>query len=305
MVCSMSRKNRILIVDDEELIVELLENYFQSLNYEVASAESAETAIHHLQNGHAVDLIITDINLPGKSGIELLQIVRQLKPEVPVVLITGHKTLDFAISAIKNGATDFITKPFDLSNVRKVVEKILRFKNQSREREKIYEFVKYIKLNFEYPTNQIDPGIIANHLASMLLKAGFCAESEYNQYYLAFTETLVNAIEHGNLELSSNMKGSDFEKIAQFEQLREERLKDPRYGERKVFIAFEFNPELFSLNITDEGPGFDWRKYVSTNKVHALNLKAHGRGFVFIRNVMDEVYFNEKGNSITLIKHRN
>ncbi len=300
----MSEKHHILLVDDEELIVELLENYFVSLGYEVTAVENAEKALEQLQQNYKYDLVITDINLPGKSGIDLLKITREIRPDLPVVLVTGHKTMDFAISAIKNGATDFITKPFQLNNVRKVVEKVIRYKLKSEKKERIFEYARFIKMDFEFPTRELDAGVLADYLARLLLKTRFCSENEVNQFYLVFLETIVNAIEHGNLELASTIKGDDFDRFLKFEQLREERLKDPAYGDRKVYIQMELSPRMFTLTIRDEGPGFDWQAVLEKAAMETINLESHGRGFVFIQSVMDEMLFNDKGNSITLVKYK-
>ncbi len=300
----MSEKHHILLVDDEELIVELLENYFQSLGYDVTAVENAEKALEHLQNNFSYDLLITDINLPGKSGIDLLKITREIRPELPVILVTGHKTMDFAISAIKNGATDFITKPFQLNNVRKVVEKVIRYKLKTEKKERIFEYARFIKMDFEFPTKELDAGVLADYLARLLLKTRFCNENEVNQFYLVFLETIVNAIEHGNLELASTIKGDDFDRFLKFEQLREERLQDPTYGNRKVYIQMEVSPRMFTLTIRDEGPGFDWKAVMEKTEMETINLESHGRGFVFIQSVMDEMLFNDKGNAITLVKYK-
>ncbi len=300
----MAEKHHILLVDDEELIVELLENYFESLGYEVTAVSNAEKALEILQNNYSFDLVITDINLPGKSGIDLLKITREIRPELPVVLVTGHKTMDFAISAIKNGATDFITKPFQLNNVRKVVEKVIRYKLKTEKKEQIFEYARFIKMDFEFPTRELDAGVLADYMAHLLLKTRFCNEGEVNQFYLVFLETIVNAIEHGNLELASAIKGDDFDRFLQFEQLREERLKDPAYCNRKVFIQMEISPRMFSVTVRDEGPGFDWKAAMEKVEMETINLESHGRGFVFIRSVMDEMLFNERGNSITLVKYK-
>jgi len=300
----MSEKHHILLVDDEELIVELLENYFRSLGYDVTAVENAEKALEYIQNNFGYDLLITDINLPGKSGIDLLKITREIRPELPVILVTGHKTMDFAISAIKNGATDFITKPFQLNNVRKVVEKVIRYKLKTEKKERIFEYARFIKMDFEFPTRELDAGVLADYLARLLLKTRFCNENEVNQFYLVFLETIVNAIEHGNLELASTIKGDDFDRFLKFEQLREERLQDPTYGNRKVYIQMEVSPQMFTLTIRDEGPGFDWQAVMEKTEMETINLESHGRGFVFIQSVMDEMLFNDKGNSITLVKYK-
>jgi len=295
----------ILLVDDEEIIINLLKEYLESIGYQVTAVTSAEDAVKYLNNGINIDLILSDINLPGMTGIDLLKIARETKPDVSVVLITGFKTLDYAISAIKNGAQDYITKPFDLVNVRRIVEKVIRKRSKDQQKRRVLEFGQYLKMNFSIPTGEIDPGVVADYFANLLLQTGFCDENEYNQYNLAFTEALINAVEHGSLELSSDIKENDFEKLALFEELKSRRIKDPKYANRKIEIAFEYRPELFVLNITDEGPGFNWRKFVDDHhRFREVNTEAHGRGFMIIKHIVDEVYFNDKGNSITIIKHK-
>lgn len=298
-------RQHILVVDDEEVIISLLKDYLESLEYEVTAVTSAEDAIHHLSNGRAIDLILSDINLPGMTGIELLKIARETKPEISVVLITGFKTLDYAISAIKHGAQDYITKPFDLTNVRRVIEKVLRRQNKAHLKKKIFEHTRYFNIHLAIPTRDAEPGVLADYFSKILLNSGFCDENEFNQYNLAFTEAFINALEHGNLELSSSIKGDDFGMISMFEELREQRMEDPAYGERTVSVSFEFRPEVFTLNITDEGPGFDWQQYVTRDhQFKEINTESHGRGFLIIRHIVDEVYFNKMGNSITLVKYK-
>ena len=104
---------RILVVDDEEMINELLSDYFRELGYDVTVALSAEEAIEKLEFENQFNLIITDIDLPGKSGFELLKIVKETKENLPVVILSGIKTFDNTIKAVKNGAIDFISKPFN------------------------------------------------------------------------------------------------------------------------------------------------------------------------------------------------
>lgn len=296
--------NHILIVDDEPSILEMLADYFNTFSYETSKAASAEDAIKILNSGNKISLIITDIDLPGMSGIELLQFCKATKPDIPIIIITGLKTLNFAISAIKHGAQDYVTKPFELTDVRKVVEKVLRYRKIDRKQIRIHEHTKSMSNHLEFTTREIDAGVVGNFYAKFLLNSGFCTEGEYHQLYVAFTETIINAIEHGNLELRSSIKGTDFEKIAEFEELRENRLNDPQFYERKIRVAFQFNEQCFHLSVTDDGPGFDWKKFVVENQFRSVNTESHGRGFILIRHIIDEVYFNEKGNSITLIKSK-
>ena len=295
----------ILVVDDEELIVELLKEYFSELGYGVWVAQSAEEAISKLNNSNNLNLVITDINLPGKSGLELLKIVKETKEDLPVVLLTGLKTLDNAISAVKSGATDYITKPFDLESVRKVVERILKKQSRSLKKKQVFENIKHLKLSFEFITSELDPGVVAKELSSLLQRIHFTEEDEIKRYELAFTETLVNAIEHGNLQLSSAIKNNNALQITEYDELKEKRLNTPQYANKKIIVLFECTDELFSFTVIDEGEGFNWQKFIDQkHKINRLNTNAHGRGFNIIKYMIDEVDFNEKGNMITLIKNR-
>jgi DNA-binding NtrC family response regulator len=295
----------ILVVDDEELIVELLKEYFSELGYGVWVAQSAEEAISKLNNSNNLNLVITDINLPGKSGLELLKIVKETKEDLPVVLLTGLKTLDNAISAVKSGATDYITKPFDLESVRKVVERILKKQSRSLKKKQVFENIKHLKLSFEFITSELDPGVVAKELSSLLQRIHFTEEDEIKRYELAFTETLVNAIEHGNLQLSSAIKNNNALQITEYDELKEKRLNTPQYANKKIIVLFECTDELFSFTVIDEGEGFNWQKFIDQkHKINRLNTNAHGRGFNIIKYIIDEVHFNEKGNMITLIKNR-
>ncbi|MFZ0389588.1 MAG: response regulator [Calditrichia bacterium] len=299
----MSHPN-ILVVDDEEMITSLLDDYLSGLGYGVSLAGTAEEAIAKLNNGHDFQLVLADINLPGRSGLELLKIVNETKKDIPVVLLTGMKTLDTAISALQSGARDYITKPFELAKIQKIVSKVLNIQNRHQQKERIYSNLKHLRMNFNFKTHELNPGVLAKELAQVLFRMNVSTEEEINQFELVFTETLINAIEHGNLELKSTSKSNDLLQIAEFDEMREQRLADPQFAGRNITVTFECSPELFSLTIKDEGPGFDWQRFIDKgHKLNETSMDAHGRGFMIIRHIIDEVHFNAAGNMITLIKN--
>ena len=115
---------RLLIVEDEDTLCESLQRVFRGEGYEVDIADSAESAFK-LLDGKSYDLIITDIILPGISGIELLTKYRQEKPTQKVVIITAYASIETAVEAIKAGACDFIIKPLMHDEMKKVVRKAL------------------------------------------------------------------------------------------------------------------------------------------------------------------------------------
>jgi putative nucleotidyltransferase with HDIG domain len=120
---SGEQRARILIVDDEHDITEVLSDLFSD-DYDCKSAGSAEEALKRLQ-GEQFDLVISDITMPGMSGLEMLPQVKSMSPNTVVVMISGMQTVESAIGALRLGAFDYLMKPFDLRQVEAVVKRAL------------------------------------------------------------------------------------------------------------------------------------------------------------------------------------
>jgi putative nucleotidyltransferase with HDIG domain len=116
---------RILIVDDEIEITEILADLL-SEEYECTRAGSAEEALTRLQEGE-FQLVISDITMPGMSGLDMIPHVKELSPDTVVVMISGMQTVESAIGALRLGAFDYLMKPFDLRQVEAVVKRALEY----------------------------------------------------------------------------------------------------------------------------------------------------------------------------------
>jgi len=112
----------IMIIDDETVIREGLRRILEGEGYTTELCASGCAAMDKIQNID-VDLIITDLKMPGMSGIDVLKSIRILQPDIPVIMITGYSTVDTAVDAMKHGAADYITKPFTPENILKVVRR--------------------------------------------------------------------------------------------------------------------------------------------------------------------------------------
>ena len=106
----------ILVIDDEAPIRETLKEILEYENFEVTLAENGEKAWQIIQKND-FDVILCDVKMPGIDGVELLERVQALKPEIPMVMISGHGNVEMAIESTKKGAYDFITKPPDLNRL--------------------------------------------------------------------------------------------------------------------------------------------------------------------------------------------
>jgi response regulator RpfG family c-di-GMP phosphodiesterase len=116
----------ILIVDDEEPIRRLLAMYLSN-DYACVTAASADEATILLDSSRSFNLVITDITMPGASGIELCQYVQKALPETVVMVISGMTDIQYAIEAMRHGAFDYVTKPFDLTQVLIAVDRAVRY----------------------------------------------------------------------------------------------------------------------------------------------------------------------------------
>ncbi|MBX3184163.1 MAG: sigma-54-dependent Fis family transcriptional regulator [Polyangiaceae bacterium] len=121
----LEEKKQILVVDDEPNLRRVLAAQLARDGYEVLVAEDGEEGLATLADHH-IDLVITDLRMPKVDGMELLRSALELEPELPIVMMTAHGTVDNAVEALKTGAFDYITKPFDQAEVRAVVSKALR-----------------------------------------------------------------------------------------------------------------------------------------------------------------------------------
>jgi DNA-binding NtrC family response regulator len=115
---------RLLIVEDEDTLCKSLQRVFSKEGYEVDRADSAESAFKLLER-NSYDLIITDIILPGISGIELMTKYRETNPAQKVIIITAYASLTTAVEALKAGASDFIIKPLMHDEMKRAVRRVL------------------------------------------------------------------------------------------------------------------------------------------------------------------------------------
>src|SRR6187549_273010 len=126
----LPERKQILVVDDEPNLRRVLSAQLERDGYDVRTAEDGEQALVVLKEHH-LDLIITDLRMPKLDGMELLRRAVAIDDELPVVMITAHGTVDNAVEALKTGAFDYLTKPFDQAEVRAIVRKALRTRDLS------------------------------------------------------------------------------------------------------------------------------------------------------------------------------
>jgi len=136
-------QKRILVCDDEPGIRKTLAEILEDEGYAVFTCETGEELISFLQKGEQrVDAILQDIWLPGMSGVEVLEKAREMHPKLPIIMISGHATMDHAVKAIKLGAFDFLEKPLNLDRILVTLNNALRQSNLERKEQSLIEQIK-------------------------------------------------------------------------------------------------------------------------------------------------------------------
>ena len=119
-------KTTILVVDDEDISIKILKVMLEKLGYQVLAAESGEEALNVLGE-NSVDLVISDHHMSGMTGLELLQHIKKMDAHLPFIMLTAYGSIEKAVEAMKAGAIDYLTKPFQAETLRLVVDRTLKY----------------------------------------------------------------------------------------------------------------------------------------------------------------------------------
>ena len=160
----------ILVVDDEKTQRETLAGILRKWGHEVHLAATAEDALAQL-DGQPVDLILTDLRMPGMSGADLLVKSREVRPDIAVIVMTAFGTIDGAVDAMRKGASDFVTKPLDLDQLELVVQRTMQMKRLEREN-------RNLRRRLEETTAGFTMVGASQALAGVLARAGRAAETD-------------------------------------------------------------------------------------------------------------------------------
>jgi len=134
-------QEKILVIDDELFVRELLQEFLSKEGYRVSLAESGEKAIN-LVKFNPVEIALIDLKMPGMDGISTLKEIKKIAPDTIAIILTGYPTIETSIEALRSGAYDYVVKPFKLNDLKNTIEKAI---NEYRLKSEIGELRGRIK----------------------------------------------------------------------------------------------------------------------------------------------------------------
>ena len=300
--CQDSGLQSILILAIEEEEQQLLSSVLCCHgDWEVRFVTTEKQALEEIARS-LPGLFLVDMQDLVKHGIDLVDKLRRKHPLVPVVLLTRRDD-EPVYQALRHGAVNYVPWKHVESELVEVVESVLMAGEVRKCRNRLLSYLieQHHHLSLGNDTSLV-PALITL-FQETLLGIGICDQAESIRVNMAMEEALLNAIYHGNLEVSSKLRNDPDLGDEPYRQEIEKRRKLEPYRDRKVSVQASFTRDQARFVVTDQGPGFDPNSLPDPTDPEHIEL-ASGRGLLLIRTFMDEVIHNKQGNSITMIKKR-
>jgi CheY-like chemotaxis protein len=272
--------------------------------FQVEFAEDGSQALAKMRESPP-DVIVTDLQMPNRNGLELVAAVRMHHPGVPIILMTGHGSEDLAVEALHRGAANYVPKPQLGERLLESIEEALALARADRTYDRLIACLKTCDFDFELEN---DPGLIdplVDLVQQMVAGMGLTDATGRFRVGAALKEALLNAIYRGNLEISfQQMQDTRVSLLeGKGEDLVAKRRAAMPYQGRTVRVEIVMDSEAARFVIRDGGPGFDPASIPAAGQLGSLDPET-GRGLVLMRAFFDEVTFNGPGNEVTLVKRR-
>ena len=289
----------VLVVGDSATSRELISALLEEEGHSTSHAGNGTLAIVRVGEAEP-DLVITDLLMPELDGFGLVSQLKESHPHLPVMLVTSKGSEKIAARALREGAASYVSKLELKTTLIDAVDEVLDSITQEQHRKRLMGGLTRYEASFVLENDRELFQPLVAYLQEQLKHLKVCGENDLTRLGVALGEALVNAAEHGNLELDSQLREED--RAAYFDQAKKHRAETP-YGERRVHLKVCLTRGEACFTIRDEGNGFDPSLLPDPTNPQNL-LKASGRGVMLMRTFMDEVTFNHRGNEVTLIKRR-
>jgi CheY-like chemotaxis protein len=264
------------------------------MNSTVLQADNGITALAMIEK-HQPDMVLTDLNMEGMNGLQLVEAIRNEYPYIPVILMTADGSEDIAAQALQKGAASYLPKRLLAQSLERILQQVHVTARDAQIQTDVMHQIQstdtQLVLYNDRGLIRAAVGLLVNLLRCMPLGN----ETERMRVGVALEEALLNACYHGNLEVTKcNGNGE-----RGFDSIVADRISDKSYGQRRIHIRAMICREHAQFTIRDDGTGFDPTPFLSAR---GKPLDVHHRGINLMSTIMDSVIFNAAGNEVTMTK---
>ena len=294
---------KVLVVDDSAVDRRFVGGLLQrEPAYLVEFAEDGADALSKIRQAPP-NVIVTDLQMPNRNGLELVSAVRMHHAGIPIILMTGHGSEGLAVEALQRGASGYVPKPQLGECLLDAVAQALSLAQADHTYERLISCLQKCEFDFELDNDPELVDALVDLIQQMAAGMGLTDATGRFRLGAAVKEAVQNAIYRGNLELTyaeaMDVRGDLTDEIMQ--TINERRMQSP-YGDRRVLMQVSMNVDEARFVVRDGGNGFPVAK-VAVAAPGSLDSKG-GRGLVLMRAFMDQVTFNDRGNEVTLVLRR-
>ncbi len=263
----------VLVVDDaavdRKLVAGLLSKAWDLTVEQAADGHEALAKIEALRPA----IVVTDLVMPGMSGLELVSQIVELYPSIPVILMTGKGTEETAVQDLQAGAASYVPKAALHQYLLETVHDVLEVVRSKHSHQRLMASMRETEFHFALPSDaNLIPALIS-YVQSLVCSMGLCDDSSVIRVCIALEEALRNAMFHGNLELTSDQREGD---STVYQELIDDRRAREPFATRRLFVTVRVSPTSGTFIVRDEGPGFDPRKLPDPTDAANLEKSAGG-----------------------------
>lgn len=289
----------ILVVDDSPIDRRLASRLLERAGFVTRTAENGRRALSILDE-ERVRLVVTDLVMPEMDGLTLVEEISARHGKIPVILITAFGNDEIAVRALQRGAVSYVPKRELASSLAETVRSVLSLLPKEDPDAAPQSNGALSLLEWTIGNDLEEIPRLVSQVEARLARFGEFDQGSRIQMSVVLREAIVNAILHGNLEISSSLKEADPEA---HDALAQERQTLPPYRDRRVRVSVMGTEDEVTFVVSDDGPGFDLG--LVPDPTEAVNLeRASGRGLFLIRTFMTSVRHSDGGRTITMVKRR-
>lgn len=288
----------VLVIDDSANGQESLRLVLEGADHEMSVATDASSGLEFVE-GRLPDALLVDVSTEGFDAADFIDRVRKKSARLPIVLMSSQGQEKVVIQALQKGASSYVPRDLLAQELPSTLSDVLSYSRKEDCQFRLMSQMTELRCRFELENDRSLIPPLVSYLQGHIGRMRICDEADLVRVGIALDEALVNALQHGNLELDSELR----EQGEVYHELAEQRINQPPYSERVLKVSVHLTRDAAEIVIQDEGPGFDVSSLPDPRDPANMD-RVSGRGILLMRTFMDEVAFNELGNQVTLRKTR-